>query len=77
MLDWRAEPQDLRCNLSVANYQYNPGKVLWASSKSDTPEVAEANDADPTKRQKEKQELYACQMGYGEVCTTEQQADQQ
>lgn len=55
VLEWRAEPQDLRCNLSVANYQYNPGKVLWASSKSDTPEVAEANDADPTKRQKEKQ----------------------
>lgn len=57
VLDWRTnQPQDKRRDLSIANYQYSAdGKVLWAKGKSDTDDMAAANDADPEKRQKEKQ----------------------
>jgi len=55
VLDWRQYPADLRRDLSVANYQYNPDKILYARGGSDSDETAIANDADPDKRQKEKQ----------------------
>ncbi|MBD8387247.1 RagB/SusD family nutrient uptake outer membrane protein [Dysgonomonas sp. BGC7] len=55
VLDWRNYPQDLRRDISVANYRYNPDKVLWVRGASDTEAVAEANDTDPVKKQKEKQ----------------------
>ncbi|TCC88305.1 RagB/SusD family nutrient uptake outer membrane protein [Pedobacter hiemivivus] len=55
VLDWRNYPEDLRRDISVANYQYNPSKTLWAKAASETEQVGLANDADPTKKQKEKQ----------------------
>ncbi|MGL4292710.1 MAG: RagB/SusD family nutrient uptake outer membrane protein [Bacteroidales bacterium] len=55
VLDWRQHEGDLRCDLSIANYQYSPAKKLWAQGSSDTPESALNNDKDPEKRQKEKQ----------------------
>ncbi len=55
MLDWRNYPQDLRRDISVANYQYNPSKTLYTKGASDTEQMALDNDADPTKKQKEKQ----------------------
>ena len=53
--EWREHSNDLRCNLSVANYRYNDEYILWASGKNDTSETAQEKDADPTKAQKEKQ----------------------
>lgn len=53
--EWREHSNDLRCNLSVANYRYNDEYILWASGKNDTHETAQTKDADPTKAQKEKQ----------------------
>lgn len=53
--EWREHPNDLRCNLSVANYRYNDNYGLWAAGRNDTPETAQTKDADPTKAQKEKQ----------------------
>ncbi|NDV79511.1 RagB/SusD family nutrient uptake outer membrane protein [Dysgonomonas sp. 511] len=55
VLDWREYPEDLRRDISIANYQYLAEKTLYAKGSSDTPEQAEINDADPTKKQKEKQ----------------------
>jgi len=55
VLDWRTYAEDLRRDISVTNYQYNDDKVLYAKGASDSEETAQANDADPTKRQKEKQ----------------------
>lgn len=55
VLDWRTYPEDLRRDISVANYQYNPAKVLWAKGANDTDEQAAADDADPTKKQVVKQ----------------------
>lgn len=55
VLDWRNYPQDLRRDISVANYQYNPTKVLWAKTGNDTDAQAIADDADPTKKQSQKQ----------------------
>lgn len=55
VLDWREDAGDLRRDISVANYQYNPTKKLYVQGASDTEETAEINDADPTKKQKEKQ----------------------
>lgn len=48
-LDWKAgEPEDLRRNLSIANYQYDAsGKIPWAKN--------DPNDEDPEKDQKNKQ----------------------
>ena len=34
--EWREHPQDLRCDLSVANYKYDDDKVLWTKGKNDT-----------------------------------------
>ena len=47
--------KDKRLNLSVANYQYNPNKVLYAKGKSDTDKKALENDADSKLKNKEKQ----------------------
>ncbi len=55
VLDWRQYPEDKRQNLSVANYQYKDDYILWARGSSDTDASALANDADQSKRQKEKQ----------------------
>lgn len=55
VLDWRNYPADLRRDISVANYQYNPTKVLWAKTGNDTDEQAIADDADPTRKQSQKQ----------------------
>ncbi|WEK21486.1 MAG: RagB/SusD family nutrient uptake outer membrane protein [Candidatus Pedobacter colombiensis] len=55
VLDWRNYPEDLRRDISVANYLYSPTKTLCAKGASDTEQLAIANDADPTKKQKEKQ----------------------
>lgn len=59
VLKWRKEEKDLRRDLSVANYYYDTAKgngpILWAKGKGDTNEIAQKNDADPLKRQKEKQ----------------------
>lgn len=55
VLDWRDYPQDLRRDISVANFQYNPTKTLWVKAASDSEQLAETNDADPTKKQREKQ----------------------
>lgn len=55
VLDWRNYPEDLRRDISVANYQYNPTKVLWVKAASESEQTALTNDADPTKKQKEKQ----------------------
>lgn len=56
VLDWRNYPEDLRRDISVANYRYNPSKVLWVKAAADSEQTALANDADPTKKQKEKQD---------------------
>lgn len=53
--EWKEHPGDLRMNLSVANYKYSNDKVLICKGSSDTEEKALANDADPLKKQKEKQ----------------------
>jgi len=56
VLDWRNYTDDKRRDLSVANYRYtDKGCELWAKGANDSEETAIANDADPTKRQKEKQ----------------------
>lgn len=55
VLDWRKHTGDLRRDLSIANYQYNDDYVLHVKGKSDTEQTALKNDADPTKKQKEKQ----------------------
>ncbi|MCD8080948.1 MAG: RagB/SusD family nutrient uptake outer membrane protein [Bacteroides sp.] len=55
VLDWRTYPGDKRRDLSVANYRYNDDWELWAKGSNDSQETALANDADPEKRQKEKQ----------------------
>ena len=55
VLDWRNSPKDLRCNISVANYQYNDSKTLWVKGSSDTDVSAAQKDVDPTQKQKEKQ----------------------
>ncbi|MNK04917.1 SusD family protein [compost metagenome] len=55
VLDWRNYPEDLRRDISVANYQYNPTKTLYAKGATESEQVGQANDADPTKKQKEKQ----------------------
>lgn len=55
VLDWRTYPEDSRRDISVANYQYNPTKVLWVKGASDTDEEAIVYDADLTKKQREKQ----------------------
>ncbi len=54
-LDWRTYPGDLRRDISIANYRYNDDKVLWAKTGTDTDQLAEENDADPTKKQAQKQ----------------------
>lgn len=53
--DWREHAGDIRCGLSVANYKYSNDWVLICKSSSDTEEKALENEADPTKKQKEKQ----------------------
>lgn len=58
VLDWRAAEHagDVRRDLSVANYRHEDENFqLWAKGSSDTPETAKANDEDPAKKQKEKQ----------------------
>ncbi len=55
VLDWREYKEDLRRDISIANYLYNNDRKLYAQGSSDTPEQAEINDTDPTKKQKEKQ----------------------
>lgn len=55
VLEWREYENDLRRDLSVANYEYNPGKVLYVKTSSSTEESAILDDADPTKRQRYKQ----------------------
>lgn len=55
VLDWRQYPEDKRQELSIANYQYKDDYILWARGSSDTDASALANDADQSKRQKEKQ----------------------
>ena len=55
VLDWRNYPEDLRRDISVANYRYNDDYVLWVKGASDSEQTAIENDADPTKKQKEKQ----------------------
>lgn len=47
--------KDKRLNLSVANYQYNPTKTLYAKGKSDTEAKAIENDRKPEMKNKEKQ----------------------
>ncbi len=55
VLEWRKDANDLRREISVANYLYNPDKTLYAKGKSDPEETAVLADADPEKKQKEKQ----------------------
>lgn len=55
VLDWRNYPDDKRCDISIANYRYNPDKEFWAKGSNDSEETAKANDLDKEKRQKEKQ----------------------
>lgn len=55
VLDWRNYPGDLRRDISIGNYQYNPSKTLYVKAANDTDQLALTNDADPTKKQKEKQ----------------------
>lgn len=60
VLKWRAAGADLRRDLSIANYQYNPDAVLWART--------EADDADPLKRQKEKQNYTPAKWDLEKYC---------
>lgn len=55
ILDWRNYEGDKRRDIAVANYRYDPQKTLWVKGASDTEDIAIANDADPLKKQKEKQ----------------------
>lgn len=55
VLDWREHDGDLRQEISVANYHYNPKKELYVQTQSSTEESAREDDADPTKRQRYKQ----------------------
>lgn len=55
VIDWRKQGDDIRRDISIANYRYNPDYQLWTKGASDSPETAEVNDADPEKKQKEKQ----------------------
>lgn len=55
VLDWREQPADLRRDISIANYRYNNDYQLWAQGSSNTLQEAQVLDADPTKKQKEKQ----------------------
>lgn len=63
VLDWREYPQDLRRDISVANYRYDydaktkiAQTMLWVQKSSDADaSVSEIADADPLQRQKEKQ----------------------
>ena len=53
VVDWRnrSAGKDLRCDLSVANYRYNNDWQLWVGTDAS----AADNDANPLKKQKEKQ----------------------
>lgn len=55
VLEWRKDANDLRRDISIANYLYNPDKTLYAKGRNDSEETALLADADPEKKQKEKQ----------------------
>lgn len=58
VVEWRTHAGDLRQAISVANYRYNDDDSspdLWVKGSSETVAAAEAEDADPTLKQKEKQ----------------------
>lgn len=55
VLEWRQHEGDIRRDLSVANYRYNDDYQYWVTTASSTVEQDIANDADPTKSQKNKQ----------------------
>lgn len=68
--EWREHPQDLRCDLSVANYKYDDDKVLWTKGKNDTDYSAKEKDKDPTKGQKEKQNYTPAKWDIEKYVTT-------
>lgn len=55
VLDWRTKANDLRRDLSIANYKYAPNKMLLTKTDKNTEEQALADDLDPTKGQSAKQ----------------------
>lgn len=54
-LDWRTKTNDLRRDLSIANYKYAPNKMLLTKNDKNTEEQAIADDLDPAKGQSAKQ----------------------
>lgn len=54
-LDWRTKANDLRRDLSIANYKYAPNKMLLTKNDKNTEEQAIADDLDPAKGQSAKQ----------------------
>lgn len=54
-LDWRTKVNDLRRDLSIANYKYAPNKMLLTKNDKNTEEQAIADDLDPAKGQSAKQ----------------------
>lgn len=72
-IDWRKETGDLRCNISIANYQYNPNTTLYAKGKNDTDGDAKRMDADPTKKQKEKQSYTPAKWDIEKYCSKSNQ----
>lgn len=57
VLDWRQDKykNDLRRDLSIANYKYDDECVLLVKGQRDSDQTAINNDKDATKKQKEKQ----------------------
>lgn len=68
-IDWRKETGDLRCDISIANYQYAPSATLYAKGKNDTDGDAKRMDADPTKKQKEKQNYTPAKWDLEKYCS--------
>lgn len=60
VLKWREQGADLRRDLSIANYYYNPEYMLWAGTDSD--------DADIQKKQKQKQSYTPAKWDLEKYC---------
>lgn len=70
-LDWRKNPGDLRCDLSIANYQYtNTRKLLYAATEADSEAEANRKDQTPTISQKNKQNYTPAKWDIEKYVTT-------
>lgn len=72
VLDWREDKNknDLRRDLSIANYKYDNDYILWAAKATDSEDVANGKDLDPAKEQKNKQNYTPAKWDIEKYATT-------